>query len=130
MWQGFCHRISLREILSVAPASIIKAWETSYISRQDMQFLHALSEKIKHNEERHLEMPLPFRARPQLQNNRQIAMVWLKHLKRKMEKYPKYKEDYLKFMDSIFHDGEAEEANDALGTFLTMECTIAGKLKK
>ncbi|XP_048846374.1 uncharacterized protein LOC125717469 [Brienomyrus brachyistius] len=119
---GLCHRISVKELPSIAPTSIIKALEMDFldttsrektVSQEDMQFLHLLSEKIQHNKEGHLEMPLPFRVRPQLPNNRQLAMVRLKHLKRKMMKSSKYKEDYLKFMNSMFHDGDAEEVGDA-----------------
>lgn len=50
-------------------------------------------------------MPRPFRERPQLPNSKHLATVRLKHLKGKMEKSPKYKEDYVKFMDNVFKDG-------------------------
>lgn len=83
------------------------------VSREDMQFLHLLSEKIQHDKEGHLEMPLTFRVRPQLPDNRQLAMVRLKHLNRKMMKSSKYIDDYFKSMDSLFHDGDAEEVGDA-----------------
>lgn len=55
-------------------------------------------------------MPLPFRERPQLPNNKQLATIRLKHLKRKLERSPKYREDYVRFMDHVFRDGDAEEA--------------------
>ncbi|KAJ8403847.1 hypothetical protein AAFF_G00347150 [Aldrovandia affinis] len=56
-------------------------------------------------------MPLPFRQRPQLPNNKYLAVVRVRHLKRKLEKNPKYKEDYVKFMDGVFKDGDAEETD-------------------
>ncbi|XP_063740237.1 uncharacterized protein LOC134864868 [Eleginops maclovinus] len=116
----FCHRVSVKELPPITPASVIKALETDFldtnpkektISQEDIQFLHMLNDKVRHNDAGHLEMPLPFRARPQLPNNRQLATGRLKHLKRKMEKNPKYKEDYIKFMDCVFKDGDAEEAS-------------------
>ncbi|KAJ8386183.1 hypothetical protein AAFF_G00176070 [Aldrovandia affinis] len=55
-------------------------------------------------------MPLPFRQRPQLPNNKYLAVVRARHLKRKLEKNP-YKEDYVKFMDGVFKDGDAEETD-------------------
>ncbi|XP_041789702.1 uncharacterized protein LOC121604290 [Chelmon rostratus] len=118
---GVCHRISVKELPSITPASVIKALERDFldtnpkegsVSQEDIQFLQLLSGNINHNKEGHLEMPLPFRERPHLPNNKQLATSRLKHLKRKMEKNPKYKEDYVKFMDSVFEDGDAEEADD------------------
>lgn len=41
-------------------------------------------------------MPLPFKERPYLPDNKQLAIVWLSHLKRKLLKDEKYKERYLK----------------------------------
>nr|XP_043899053.1 uncharacterized protein LOC122780247 [Solea senegalensis] len=117
---GFCHRISVKELPPITPTSVIKALEMDFldknpkdktISQEDIQFLNVLNEKIKHNEEGHLEMPLPFKARPQLPSNKQLATVRLKHLRRKMEKNPKYREDYIKFMDNVFRDGDAEETS-------------------
>ncbi|XP_067251700.1 uncharacterized protein [Chanodichthys erythropterus] len=75
-----------------------------------LQFLQQLDERVQHNKEGHVEMPLPFRERPQLLNNKQHA-VHLKHLKRKLEKSPKYREDYLRFMNSVFKVGDAKDAD-------------------
>nr|XP_046230542.1 uncharacterized protein LOC124051127 [Scatophagus argus] len=117
-----CNRITVKELPPITPASVIKALEKDFldtnpkdktISQEDIQFLHILNDKVKHNEEGHLEMPLPFRVRPQLPNNKQLATVRLNHLKRKIEKSPKYKEDYIKFMDNVFGDGDAEETSAA-----------------
>ncbi len=55
-------------------------------------------------------MPLPFKARPQLPENKQLALVRLKSLKGKFEKDPKFKDDYVKFMEYVFKDGDAERA--------------------
>ncbi len=116
---GFCHRISLKELPAITPASVIKILEADFrdtdckekaISQEDIQFLQQLDEKTQHNKEGHVEMPLPFKERPQLPNNKQLAIVRLKHLKRKLEKNPKYREDYVRFMVSVFRDGDAEEA--------------------
>ncbi|KAL6491389.1 hypothetical protein MHYP_G00017340 [Metynnis hypsauchen] len=117
---GYCHCISVKEFPSITPASVIKALEADFmdtnprerkISQEDIQFLQLLNGKILHNKEGHLEMPLPFRGRPQLPNNKQLATVRLKHLKGKLERSPKYKADYVKFMNSVLEDGDAEEAD-------------------
>ncbi|KAL3991912.1 RAB6A-GEF complex partner protein 1 [Sarotherodon galilaeus] len=125
-WKGsmeatvICHRVTVKELPSVTPASVIKALENDLldtnpkegsVSQEDIEFLEMLNDNIHYNEEGHLEMPLPFRERPELPNNKQLAMVRLKRLKGIMDKNPKYKEDYIKFMNSVFEDGDAEEAD-------------------
>ncbi|RXN37795.1 hypothetical protein ROHU_001718 [Labeo rohita] len=55
-------------------------------------------------------MPLPFKTRPLLPENKQLALVRLKRLKAKFEKDPKFKDDYVKFMEGVFKDGDAERA--------------------
>ncbi|XP_039547061.1 uncharacterized protein LOC120492841 [Pimephales promelas] len=57
-------------------------------------------------------MPLPFKIRPQLPNNRSLALGRLKHLKRKLDKNPQFRQDYVKFMEDVFRDGDAEIANE------------------
>ncbi|KAL0172160.1 hypothetical protein M9458_032471, partial [Cirrhinus mrigala] len=55
-------------------------------------------------------MPLPFKTRPLLPENKQLALVRLKRLKAKFEKDPKLKDDYVKFMEGVFKDGNAQRA--------------------
>lgn len=95
---------------------MIKALETDFldtntrernISQEDIVFLQQLHGNIHHNEKGHLEMPLLFRQRPQLPNNRNLAAVRARHLKKKLDKNPKYKEDYVKVMDGFFKGGGA-----------------------
>ncbi|XP_035863972.1 uncharacterized protein LOC118496432 [Sander lucioperca] len=57
-------------------------------------------------------MPLPFKTRPQLSENKRLALVRLKQLKGKFERNPRFKDDYIKFMDSVFKDGDAERAEN------------------
>ena len=55
-------------------------------------------------------MPLPFKVRALLPDNRSMAMTRLEHLKRKFLKDSEYKEDYIKFMNEVFRRGDAERA--------------------
>ncbi|KAL1276825.1 hypothetical protein QQF64_036448 [Cirrhinus molitorella] len=116
---GLCHRVSVKEIPILTPASVIRALESDFrdtspkersISQDDIQFTQLLNEKIHQNSEGHLEMPLPFKTRPQLPENKQLALVRLKRLKGRFEKDPKFKDDYVKFMEGVFKDGDAERA--------------------
>ncbi|KAL6490189.1 hypothetical protein MHYP_G00005340 [Metynnis hypsauchen] len=110
---GLCHRVSVKELPPVTPAAVIRALESDFrdtnpgdksISQDDIQFMHLLNERIHQNADGHLEMPLPFKTRPRLPENKRLALVRLKHLKRKFEKNPKFKSDYFKFMEGVFKD--------------------------
>lgn len=103
----------------MTPAAVIRALESDFkdtnsgeksISQDDIQFMQLLNERIHQNTDGHLEMPLPFKTRPHLPENKHLALVRLKYLKRKLEKNPKFKDDYIKFMENVFKDGDAEKA--------------------
>ncbi|XP_037394566.1 uncharacterized protein LOC119263501 [Pygocentrus nattereri] len=70
-----------------------------------------LKEGIRQNEHGHLEMPLPFKVRPHLPDNKKLALARLKHLKRKLDRDPKFKNDYARFMEGVFKDDEAEKVD-------------------
>lgn len=116
---GLCHHVSVKEILPVTPAAIIKVLESDFtdtktsdekISHNDIQFLQILKEGKRQYEHGHLEMPLPFKAHPQLPNNTSLALVCLKPLKRKLDRDPKFKNDFVKCMEGVFRDADAEKA--------------------
>ncbi|KAJ8366175.1 hypothetical protein SKAU_G00150060 [Synaphobranchus kaupii] len=89
-----CHRVAVRELPPVTPADAIKVLESDFkdastdktVSQDDLLFLDKLKEGIKRNTHDHYEMPLPFKERPYLPDNKQLAMVRLGHLKRKLLK--------------------------------------------
>lgn len=117
---GLCHRISIQELPPVTPAAVIRSLELDFadtqvgdkiVSQEDVQFLHIIAEGIHQNECGYLEMPLPFRARPCLPNNKSLALIRLKHLKRKLDKDPQLKSDYTAFMKAVLEDGDAELAD-------------------
>ena len=118
---GLCHCVSVKELPLLTPAAVIRVLESDFkdtkprensISQDDIQFLQLLNGRISQNAEGHLEMPLPFKSHPQLPENKQLALVRMKHLKRRLEKNPKFKEDYVKFMQGVFRDGDAERVVD------------------
>lgn len=75
-------------------------------------FLNMLKEGIYKNTEGHYEMPLPFKERPLLPDNKQMATVRLQSLKTKLSKDQRYKEQYIKFMSEILERGDAEEVQN------------------
>lgn len=53
-------------------------------------------------------LPLPFRLCPHLPDNKRVALVRLKQLKWKLDRDPKFKNDYVRFMEDVFNNGDAE----------------------
>lgn len=67
---------------------------------------------IQKNTHGHYEMPLPFKTRPSLPDNKGSAMIRLNHLKRKLQRDEKYKEQYIRFMEEVIKRGDAEPIED------------------
>ena len=118
---NMCHRVAVKELPPVTPAEAIRVLESDFkdtnndgktVSQDDILFLNILKEGIQKNIHGHYEMPLPFKERPYLPDNKKQAMVRLSHLKRKLVKDDKYKEQYVNFMNEIIRKGEAEEVHD------------------
>lgn len=116
-----CFRVAVKELPPVTPADAIRILESDFkdagedrktVSQEDILFLDKLKNGIKKNSQGHYEMPLPFKERPNLPDNKQLAMVRLSHLKRKLSKDERYKEQYVKFMEEVIERGEAEEVHD------------------
>lgn len=68
-----------------------------------------MEQNIHWNEDKHLEMPLPFKARPTLPNNKALALICLDHLKRKLRRDQTYLKHYKTFMTEILDRGDAEQ---------------------
>lgn len=116
-----CHRVSIKELPPVTPADVIKVLESDFkdagednktVSQDDILFLTKLQQGIRKKDHGHYEMPLPFKERPHLLNNKQLAIVRLNHLKRKLLKDERYKEHYVRFMEDVIEKGDAEEVHD------------------
>ncbi len=58
------------------------------------------------------EMPLPFKQRPYLPDNRELAVIRLNHLNKTFCKNEKYKTDYVTYMNDIIDKGDVEAVND------------------
>ncbi|XP_062597834.1 uncharacterized protein LOC134259249, partial [Saccostrea cucullata] len=102
-----CHRTSVKELHSCTPRDVIKTLEKDFahdknedikISQDDIAFLNFMKENIQQHEDKHLEMPLPFKEQPSLPNNKSLALIRLNHLKRKLKRDQTYQEHYKTFM--------------------------------
>ncbi|KAG1930139.1 hypothetical protein F2P79_022561 [Pimephales promelas] len=118
---GLCHRIATKEIPALTPVDAIHVLESDFkdvtvgdktISQDDIVFLDKLKEGIKRNAQGHYEMPLPFKQRPYLPDNRELAKVRFNHLNKKFCKNEKYKADYIAYMNDIIERGDVETVND------------------
>jgi hypothetical protein len=114
--KGFCHRVIAKEAPILTPQDALTILEKDFqdtdpseevISQDDIQFLKIM-ESIHTNQSGNLEMPLPFKARPELPNNYAIALSRLRPLKRRFDKDPHYKAEYTKFMQRMIEDGDCE----------------------
>ncbi|XP_062600914.1 uncharacterized protein LOC134262527 [Saccostrea cucullata] len=112
-----CHRTSVKELHSCTPRDVIKTLEKDFahdknedikISQDDIAFLNFMKENIQQHEDKHLEMPLPFKERPSLPNNKSLALIRLNHLKRKLKRDQTYQEHYKTFMREVLERGDAE----------------------
>ena len=81
--------------------------ETS-MSQDDIEFMRIMNNGIRQTEEGHYCMPLPFRNRPNLPNNRSMAEQRLQPLLRRFKKDQKYFKQYSDFIESLLERGEAE----------------------
>ena len=120
---GFCHRVSVREVPVITPCDVLKVLESDFkdlkhsdvsVSQSDIQFLQILEGGVRQNVKGHIEMPLPFKVRPKLPNNRKLAERRLHHLKGRLDKDPQYKEHYTQFMQDMIKDGDAEPVSEVI----------------
>ncbi|KAI2646413.1 Pro-Pol polyprotein [Labeo rohita] len=114
---GLCHKVMVKELPPVTPMDVLGALESDFkdvkdhkvVSQEDLLFLDILKGSIKKNEQGHYEMPLPFRQRPRLPDNRKLAEKRLDHLRRKFSKEERYKADYTTYINEIIERGDVEQ---------------------
>ena len=116
-----CHRITVKEVPPATPADVIRILESDFkdggvdgktVSQDDITFLNKVEEGILKNIHGHYEMPLPFKSRPSLPDNKDSAVMRLNHLKRKLQRDEKYKKQYIMFMEEVIERGDAELVED------------------
>ncbi|XP_073667523.1 uncharacterized protein [Paramisgurnus dabryanus] len=110
-------RTQIKEIIT--PPNVIKALESDFnekvaedsrISQEDLRFLSKMKTSIRHKEDGHYEMPLPFKEdRPNLPNNKGCAIHRLKCLEKRLKRNEKYYRDYVDFMNETIARGDAEK---------------------
>lgn len=119
---SLCHRVTVKELPSVTPIDVINVLESDFrdtegvdktFSQEDLMFLNKLEEGIRKNADGHLEMPLPFKKRPSLPDNKRLTEIRLNHLRRKFNKDEKYRRDYTAYMNEIRERLDVEEVSES-----------------
>ena len=96
--------------LKVLESDFVDSDNAKPMSRNDKKFVNLMTEGIRVTNYQHFEMPLPFKdSKPSLPNNKEVAKKRLGFLRKRFQRDPKYKEDYMAFMKDIFDRGYAEK---------------------
>ncbi|KAL6481772.1 hypothetical protein MHYP_G00098520 [Metynnis hypsauchen] len=115
------HFVCKTHVKEIIPTDIIKALESDFIdhtsdnnpvSQEDLLFLSKVKEGIRHKEDEHYELPLPFKTdEPNLPDNKQCAVHRLTSLERRLRRNEQYYKDYVQFMNDIITRGDAEKGH-------------------
>ena len=114
----FVAKTNVKEVMDIPPTEIIRILESDFgdnpkgehlMSQDDMLFLEKVGNGIHQETDGHCSMPLPFRVRPSLPNNRDVVLCQYNHLKRRFKQNEGYLHDYQKFMDEILERRDAEK---------------------
>ena len=99
------------------------------LSREDRQFLRIVEEGIRHRDDMHYKIPLPFReSNVQLPNNHSQEVQRLHGLKKRFQGGTQYRAEYVSFMSEITEKGYARKVSaeelrplkkERCGTYLT-----------
>ena len=116
--RSFVQQTQCKEVIN--PFTVSKMFERDFsegqghcktLSQEDKRFLQKMKDGIHLTKDHHYEMPLPFRQdKLELPSNRKTAETRLHQLKRRFARDPKYKKDYVSFMNDMIKAGCAERA--------------------
>ena len=108
-----------------SPTDCLKILESDFADRthneegnslDEKAFLNIMEEGIQVDTTGHYSMPLPFnQQKVKLFNNRQLVAHRMSSLRRKLDRNPAFREEYVGFMGEMVEKGFAEEVNDPVG---------------
>ncbi|XP_071963458.1 uncharacterized protein [Antedon mediterranea] len=76
----------------------------SAMSADDRKFMDIMESNVVQRTDDHYEMPLPFKIREGMPNNRNMALKRLKQLKHKLNHNSTFKNDYMNFMVDVLEN--------------------------
>ena len=111
----FVQQVHHKEVIS--PVTVSKMFERDFsegerhskaLSQEHRRFILNMKGGIHLTEDHHYEMPLSFRQdKTELPSNRKTAETRLHQLKKRFTKDPKYKQEYVSFMNEVIRAGYA-----------------------
>lgn len=110
------HRIKCKEVQQLDSETILRHLEEEFKdvdsvakpkSQNDMLFEEIMTKNVE-LVDGHYTMPLPFRSRPVLPNNREPILKRFCSLMSKFKHNTEFRDKYVAFMDDIIQNGEAE----------------------
>ena len=114
----FITNTKVKEVMDIPSTEITRILESDFTdgskgdkhtSQEVMLFPEKIGNGIHQQEDRQYSMPLPFRIRPSLPNNRNAARRRFSHLRRRFKSDEKYFRDYKTFMDELTEHGDAKK---------------------
>ena len=102
-----------REVLRMSELNFSE-WERDQAapSKEDRRFIAIVKDGIAYRNGQY-EIPLPMKdGTSNLPNNRMMAANRLKPLKKRLKSNPKYREDYVTFMNKVISNGYAEKVRN------------------
>ena len=119
----YTHRVSTKE-KRITSQSVLQCLEEEFrdledlrpTSQNDLLFMQIMESNIKLVDGQY-SMPLPFRKRPSLPDNRSCVLTRFKKLLSRFKRDPTYATKYRAFIDEFIQNGEAEEV-----TTSTLNC--------
>jgi hypothetical protein len=103
-----CKEISPLDALRCIERDFVELGDEVMMSQEDYRFLDLLRDKTFQQLDGHYNMPLPFKAPPQLRNNRNMALRRFSQTQKRFRTHHVYHEKYKEFMSSMIERGEAE----------------------
>ena len=108
----------MTDIVRVLESDFQEVKNDKKTSQRGFKIKYAWNKELRRPETDTTQMPLSFKYPPVPPDNHSMALllllllllIRLVHLERKSLKDPKYKEDYVKFMNEVVSRGDAEEA--------------------
>ena len=103
------HRMYAADFNDHCPSK--KGEDITEMSVEDRNFM-TMMEKECSKEGKHCKLPLPLRAHDEIfPDNRSMAEVRLKNLKKRFSRDKQYHEDYIRFMEDMVQKGYAEKSS-------------------
>ena len=106
------HDVTTDQVLKRIEGDLVVRHSEPRRSQNDLRFLKIMDSNISQDSKGFYTMPLPFKQKPCMPNNRSYALRRLKGLESRFNASPELLSKYKAFMNEIIERGEAEKVKD------------------